>query len=115
MTAWRSGGRDAFPITGELLRESPGCCPAHFTLRGYANAGVYNPSGVGGTNVVHILRHADNPEAYSGLPKDPVISPMVALWKGAFKPLALLGIGLTALAGFFHYVKVGPNETEEEA
>lgn len=38
---------------------------------------------------------------------------MVSLWKGAAKPLALAGIALTALAGFFHYTRVGPNETNE--
>ena len=27
---------------------------------------------------------------------------------------ALLGMGVTALAGFFHYMKVGPNEVEDE-
>ena len=63
---------------------------------------------------MYVLRHADKPEEYSGLPKDPSISPLVGLWKGAFKPLALLGMGVTALAGFFHYMKVGPNEVEDE-
>jgi formate dehydrogenase iron-sulfur subunit len=82
--------------------------------RGYTNAGLYNPAGVGGTHVMYVLRHADKPEDYSGLPKDPSISPLVSLWKGAFKPLGLLGIGVTALAGFFHYMKVGPNEVEDE-
>jgi len=82
--------------------------------RGYKNAGLYDPQGVGGTHVMYVLKHADDPEKYSGLPKDPSISPMVALWKGAFKPLALLVIGFTALAGFVHYVKVGPNEIEED-
>jgi len=82
--------------------------------RGYKNAGLYDPQGVGGTHVMYVLKHADDPEKYSGLPKDPHISPMVALWKGAFKPLALLVIGFTALAGFVHYVKVGPNEIEED-
>ena len=82
--------------------------------RGYKNAGLYDPQGVGGTHVMYVLKHADDPEKYSGLPKDPSISPMVALWKGAFKPLALLAIGFTALAGFIHYVKVGPNEIEED-
>jgi formate dehydrogenase iron-sulfur subunit len=88
---------------------------AELKERGYANAGVYNPQGVGGTHVAYVLRHADAPEAYSGLPKDPSIGAMVGLWKGAFKPLALFGIGITALAGFFHYVKVGPNDADEEA
>jgi formate dehydrogenase iron-sulfur subunit len=39
---------------------------------------------------------------------------MVALWKGIAKPLGLAAVALTALAGFFHYVRVGPNEVSEE-
>ncbi|HET7833069.1 MAG TPA: formate dehydrogenase subunit beta [Gallionella sp.] len=82
--------------------------------RGYPNAGLYDPPGVGGTHVMYVLQHADRPNLYHGLPKDPAISPMVALWKGVTKPLMSLGIGLAVLAGFFHYVKAGPNEVEEE-
>jgi formate dehydrogenase iron-sulfur subunit len=29
------------------------------------------------------------------------------------KPLALAGIALTALVGFFHYIRVGRNETHD--
>jgi formate dehydrogenase iron-sulfur subunit len=82
--------------------------------RGYQNAALYNPAGVGGTHVMYVLRHGDKVEQYSGLPKDPQISTMVSAWKGVFKPLALLGMGLTAALGFFHYIKVGPNEVEED-
>ena len=82
--------------------------------RGYEKAGLYNPEGVGGTHVMYVLKHADRPGLYNDLAKDPTISPLVSLWKGAFKPLALLGIGLAAVAGFFHYVKVGPNEYRED-
>ncbi len=82
--------------------------------RGFANAGLYDPPGVGGTHVMYVLQHADRPNLYHGLPKDPAISPMVALWKGISKPLMSLSIGLAVLAGFFHYVKAGPNEVEEE-
>jgi len=39
--------------------------------RGYPNAGVYDPQGVGGTHVMYVLQHADRPEIYHGLPKDP--------------------------------------------
>ena len=78
--------------------------------RGYAKAGVYDPAGVGGTHVMYVLQHADRPELYSGLPADPHISPMVALWKGLAKPLALLTMAGAVLAGFFHYMKVGPAE-----
>jgi formate dehydrogenase iron-sulfur subunit len=83
--------------------------------RGYQNAGLYDPRGVGGTHVMYVLKHADKPEIYHGLPADPRISPMVGLWKGALKPLALLVMGVTALAGFFHYVKVGPNDADDES
>jgi len=82
--------------------------------RGYKNAGRYDPLGVGGTHVMYVLKHLDEPEIYAGLPKDPQVSTLVGLWKGAFKPLALLGIGFTVLAGFFHYLKVGPKEVEED-
>ena len=60
--------------------------------RGYQNAGLYDPPGVGGTHVMYVLQHADRPELY-GLPKDPQISPLVSLWKGIGKPLALAGAG----------------------
>lgn len=82
--------------------------------RGFANAGLYDPDGVGGTHVMYVLHHADQPSLYSGLPDAPAISPLVSLWKGVAKPLALLAMGATVLAGFFHYVRVGPNRVDEE-
>ena len=81
--------------------------------RGYQQAGLYDPPGVGGTHVMYVLQHADRPELY-GLPNDPKISPLVSFWKGAAKPIALIALGLAALGTFFHYVKVGPNEVEED-
>jgi formate dehydrogenase iron-sulfur subunit len=87
---------------------------ADLKSRGFQNAGLYDPPGVGGTHVMYVLQHADRPELYAGLPKDPGISPLVSLWKGVAKPLASLGLGLAVLAGFFHYVTAGPNEVEDE-
>ncbi len=81
--------------------------------RGYDKAGLYDPPGVDGTHVMYVLQHADRPELYADLPKDPKISPLVEVWKGAAKPVALIGLGLTALFGFLHYVSTGPNEVEE--
>ncbi|HTT40704.1 MAG TPA: formate dehydrogenase subunit beta [Burkholderiales bacterium] len=81
--------------------------------RGYQKAGLYDPPGVGGTHVMYVLQHADQPELY-GLPKEPKISPLVSFWKGAAKPVALIALGLAALGTFFHYLKVGPNEVEED-
>jgi len=82
--------------------------------RGYEQAGVYNPAGVGGTHVMYVLQHADQPELYHGLPKDPKISPLVWLWKSAAKPLAMAAMVGAALVGFFHYIKVGPVEEPQE-
>jgi formate dehydrogenase iron-sulfur subunit len=78
--------------------------------RGYAQAGVYDPQGVGGTHVMYVLQHADKPEIYHGLPADPTISPWVSLWKGVAKPIGLVLMIGAAVAGFFHYTKVGPVE-----
>jgi formate dehydrogenase iron-sulfur subunit len=82
--------------------------------RGFEHAGLYDPKGVGGTHVMYVLHHADQPTLYNGLKKDPKISATVGLWKGLTKPLALAGIAVTALAGFFHYSRIGPNEVSKE-
>src|SRR5690625_530548 len=82
--------------------------------RGFENAGLYDPEGVGGTHVMYVLHHADQPEWYSGLPKDPKISPMVTLWKGLAKPLSVAAMFLAIFAGFFHYIRVGPLETTDD-
>ncbi len=82
--------------------------------RGFKNAGLYNPQGVGGTHVMYVLQHADTPELYSGLPKDPTINPMVSVWKGIAKPLLSIGLGLAALGAFFHYVTRGRKEASDE-
>jgi formate dehydrogenase iron-sulfur subunit len=82
--------------------------------RGYANAGLYDPQGVGGTHVMYVLQHADKPELYSGLPKNPSISAMVGLWKGVTKPLTSLAIGLVAVGALFHFITKGPHEVSSE-
>ncbi|WP_082890374.1 formate dehydrogenase subunit beta [Halotalea alkalilenta] len=84
--------------------------------RGFDQAGIYDPAGVGGTHVMYVLHHADEPGLYAGLPKDPRISPLVGAWKGVTKPLMSAILGITAFAGFIHYVTKGPKEepTDEE-
>jgi formate dehydrogenase iron-sulfur subunit len=81
--------------------------------RGFAQAGLYDPAGVQGTHVMYVLHHADQPQLYSELPQDPHISATVRLWKGFAKPLGIALMAFTALAGFFHYIRVGPDETDE--
>jgi formate dehydrogenase iron-sulfur subunit len=81
--------------------------------RGFDQAGLYDPAGVGGTHVMYVLHHADQPQLYNDLPADPHISAMVGVWKGVSKPISLALMALTALAGFVHYIRVGRNETDE--
>ena len=82
--------------------------------RGFAEAGLYDPSGVGGTHVMYVLHHADQPGLYNGLPANPRVSPLVRLWKGTAKPLALGALALVALAGFMNYVRTGRKEVDPE-
>jgi formate dehydrogenase iron-sulfur subunit len=82
--------------------------------RGFEHAGLYDPPGVSGTHVMYVLAHADQPELYNDLPKDPRISPMVRAWKGITKPVALAALALTALGGFLHYIYKGPEETDNK-
>jgi formate dehydrogenase beta subunit len=79
---------------------------------GVQTAGLYNPSGVGGTHVIYVLAHADKPELY-GLPNSPQIPWAVWLWKGPVKWLgnALLLGGV--LGTLLHYLKYGPRHEEE--
>jgi len=60
---------------------------------------------------MYVRQHADKPNLYAGLPENPTISPTVALWKGVAKPLGVAAMIGAAVAGFFHYMKVGPIET----
>jgi formate dehydrogenase iron-sulfur subunit len=87
---------------------------ADLNERGFDKAGVYDPAGVGGTHVMYVLQHADRPELYHGLPGNPRISPLVSLWKGVAKPLALLAMAGAIVGSFFHYMKVGPIEAKDE-
>ncbi|MBV8792802.1 MAG: formate dehydrogenase subunit beta [Pseudolabrys sp.] len=82
--------------------------------RGYKNAGLYDPPGVGGTHVMYVLHHADQPQIYAGLPGNPKISPLVDLWKGATKYVGLAVIGLFAAIGVVHHIVEGPNRVSDE-
>ncbi len=87
--------------------------------RGYKNAGLYDPPGVGGTHVMYVLHHADKPEIYARLPKDPKISPIVEAWKGVAKYAGLIAMGAFAVVGVLHHLVSGANrvlpEDEENA
>jgi hypothetical protein len=81
---------------------------------GFANAGVYDPSSVGGTHVIYVLHDATDPERYGGLPKNPTIPWSYTIWKWMAKPV----LGTFALFGLLgvclHYVTVGPRRPQPE-
>ncbi|MDR0259797.1 MAG: formate dehydrogenase subunit beta [Comamonas sp.] len=106
-------GAIAFGTKEDMLRKAAGRVE-EMKGRGLEQAGIYDPQGVGGTHVMYVLQHADQPGLYHGLPKDPQISSVVQGWKGLFKPLAAVGF-VAALAGAAtHYMATGPNEVDED-
>jgi formate dehydrogenase iron-sulfur subunit len=100
--------------TKDQMREYAAERIADLKARGFGSAGLYDPPGVGGTHVMYVLHYADRPGLYNGLAADPTISPMVALWKGVAKPVAVAALGSIALSCFFHYIIKGPNEVSGE-
>ncbi|MFT4148810.1 MAG: formate dehydrogenase subunit beta [Paracoccaceae bacterium] len=84
--------------------------------RGYENAGLYDPAGVGGTHVMYVLHHADQPQLYSGLSADPHISTVVREWKGPAKKIGLAAIGLAAVGSILHglFARANTVSAEEE-
>lgn len=70
--------------------------------RGFKNAGIYDPPGVGGTHVMYVLQHADQPQLYANLPQNPRISQVVELWKGLTKYAGMAVIGFAAAFAFVH-------------
>jgi formate dehydrogenase beta subunit len=80
----------------------------------FPNAGVYDPSGVGGTHVLYVLHDATNPEAYGGLPRNPRIPWTVWLWKKPLKWLGNLAMAGGVIGIFVHYLRYGPKTVEKE-
>ncbi|HEY0235661.1 MAG TPA: 4Fe-4S dicluster domain-containing protein, partial [Afipia sp.] len=81
--------------------------------RGFSNAGLYDPAGVGGTHVMYVLQHADRPQLYSGLPDKPAISLVTRAWVSVVKPLGGLAIAATVAGFFAHLLAVGRAQVRE--
>jgi formate dehydrogenase iron-sulfur subunit len=82
--------------------------------RGFDQAGLYDPSGVGGTHVMYVLPHADQPQIYSNLPANPHISAWVRVWKGAAKIGGLAAIGAAVLGAIAHHLIAGANRVSKQ-
>ncbi|MBC9247179.1 formate dehydrogenase subunit beta [Paracoccus sp. 11-3] len=87
---------------------------ADLKSRGYDNAGLYDPQGVGGTHVMYVLQHADKPSIYSDLPDNPRISPIVEGWKGVTKTAGLAVMGIAAVGAALHGLFSRGNRVTEE-
>jgi formate dehydrogenase iron-sulfur subunit len=72
---------------------------ADLKSRGFDQAGLYNPQGVGGTHVMYVLHHADRPEIYAGLPANPAVISRVEVQKRAGEYISAMAMGLAAVAG----------------
>ena len=82
--------------------------------RGFKQAAVYDPVGVHGTHVFFVLPHGDQPEAY-GLPRNPRVSPVVALCRSGFgRAAGVFTMFAVLVAGILHYMRHGPLEVPEE-
>lgn len=82
--------------------------------RGFKDAILYDPKGVGGTHVMYILPYGNNPALYNNLPNDPQVSWLVSLWKGPLKTVASVGLIGAIIAGVLHFIRTG-RKGEDEA
>jgi len=100
------GTKDAMlALAGERVDQLKG--------NGFANAAVYDPSGVGGTSVITVLAHGDHPEWY-GLARDPQVPAAVRFARSILRPLGLIAI-FGAIAGVFgHFMGFGPKRPPPE-
>jgi formate dehydrogenase beta subunit len=80
---------------------------AQLKARGFASAGLYDPPGVGGTNVVTVLKYADKPELY-GLPANPTVPTTVRISKSPLRFVGLLAFAATIVGLVGHYLRYGP-------
>jgi len=81
--------------------------------RGFTNAALYNPAGVGGTHMMYVVPHGDRLEDYH-LPADPVASPGVFQGLSFVKKMGSYLFGAGILAAALHYLGVGPEVPAED-
>ncbi len=75
--------------------------------RGYKNATLYDPEGVGGTGYIYVLPHGDHVKDYN-LPENPRIDASIGLWKGPLKTLGSIALWGTLIGAFLQLILWGP-------
>ena len=81
--------------------------------RGYANAAVYNPAGVGGTHMMYVVPHGDRLEDYQ-LPATPSASPVPLTALGFAKRLGAYLLGFSVVGAFAHLLSFGQENVDEQ-
>lgn len=81
--------------------------------RGFENAVLYDPPGVGGTHMMYIVPHGDQLEEYD-LPADATASPGALATLYGLKKLGASALGIGLLAAGLHYLAFGPETPGEE-
>jgi formate dehydrogenase iron-sulfur subunit len=81
--------------------------------RGFENATLYDPPGVGGTHMMYVVPHGDKLEEYD-LPADATASPGALATLYGLKKLGASALGIGLLAAGLHYLGFGPQEPEDE-
>jgi formate dehydrogenase iron-sulfur subunit len=81
--------------------------------RGFENAVLYDPAGVGGTHMMYVVPHGDQLEEYD-LPANPTASPGALATLYGLKKLGASALGIGLLAAGLHYLAFGPETPEEE-
>ena len=81
--------------------------------RGYENASVYNPAGVGGTHMMYVVPHGDRLDDYN-LPSDPTASPAPMTALGFLKRIGAYLLSFTVIGALVHFLAYGPERLEEE-
>jgi formate dehydrogenase beta subunit len=82
--------------------------------QGFMQAAVYDPPGVGGTSVLTVLAHGDQPELY-GLPRNPTIPLAVTLWKMPLKWLGNFAIIAGIIGTGLHYLRFGAKRVRDDS
>ncbi len=81
--------------------------------RGFDNAMVYDPAGVGGTHMMYVVPHGDRLADYE-LPENPVASPGPLATLRMVKKVGSFLFGFGVLGAALHFLGVGPEVPEEE-
>ena len=80
--------------------------------RGYAQAAVYDPPGVGGTHMMYVVPHGDRLGDYS-LPSDPTASPAPLTGLSFLKRIGAWLFGFGMVGTLVHFLRYGPERLDE--